>query len=116
MRGLPLRFGHLLCFLTVCVNFVWARVDHVCEPAICSVAMRRFFVLNDLYVENDVRAGGIGRALMQRAHEHARECGAVRVDLETAIDNIVGQSLYESIGYVRDSKFYMYSLDVSKPA
>jgi ribosomal protein S18 acetylase RimI-like enzyme len=95
---------------------VWARVDHVCEPAICSVAMRRFFVLNDLYVENDVRAGGIGRALMQRAHEHARECGAVRVDLETAIDNIVGQSLYESIGYVRDSKFYMYSLDVSKPA
>jgi ribosomal protein S18 acetylase RimI-like enzyme len=53
---------------------------------------------------------------MQRAHEHARECGAVRVDLETAIDNIVGQSLYESIEYVRDLEFYKYSLDVSKPA
>lgn len=84
-------------------------------PALCSVAMRQFFVLYDLYVDSDVRAGGIGRALMLRAHEHARACGAVRVDLETAIDNIAGQSLYQSIGYVRDLEFYKYSLDVSKP-
>jgi ribosomal protein S18 acetylase RimI-like enzyme len=36
--------------------------------------------------------------------------GAVRIDLETAVDNLTAQRLYESLGYVREQAFHKYSL------
>lgn len=47
---------------------------------------------------------------MNRAMAYTKETGASRIDLETEIDNIQAQSLYESLGYVRDTDFYKYSL------
>lgn len=82
-------------------------------PALCSVATRPFFVLYDLYVDREVRGQGIGRALMERAREHAVSSGASRIDLETSVDNTAGQSLYASLGYQRDQDFYKYSLEVA---
>jgi AcrR family transcriptional regulator/GNAT superfamily N-acetyltransferase len=79
-------------------------------PAICSVAMARYWVLYDLFVERSARAEGVGRALMERAREHAVSTGAVRIDLETAVDNLGAQRLYESLGYVREQAFHKYSL------
>ena len=35
---------------------------------------------------------------------------ACRIDLETAHDNLIGQALYENLGYERDTHFYKYSL------
>ena len=64
----------------------------------------------DLYVDADVRGTGLGERLMGVAHDAARADGAKRVDLETAHDNVVGQSLYEKLGYKRDEHFYSYSL------
>jgi AcrR family transcriptional regulator/ribosomal protein S18 acetylase RimI-like enzyme len=79
-------------------------------PAICSVAMERYWVLYDLFVERSARGEGVGRALMERAREHAASTGAIRIDLETAVDNTGAQRLYESLGYVREQAFFKYSL------
>ncbi|WP_255359713.1 N-acetyltransferase [Halioglobus sp. HI00S01] len=54
----------------------------------------------------------MGRALMKRAEVHARKMKACRIDLETASDNIIGQALYEDLGYERETHFYKYSLEL----
>jgi ribosomal protein S18 acetylase RimI-like enzyme len=77
-------------------------------PSWSSVSLARIYVLNDLFVDPALRRGGVGRALLDAAHAFAREQGAVRVALETAIDNTNAQRLYESIGYRRDGAFHRY--------
>jgi ribosomal protein S18 acetylase RimI-like enzyme len=81
-------------------------------PLFLSVEMRRFWLLNDLYVNPDVRRGGVGRALMRRAEQHARETAAAGLTLSTAVDNATAQGLYESESYVRDVKFLVYNRTV----
>lgn len=77
-------------------------------PAFCSVLADRTFVLYDLFVTPAARGTGAGRALMEAAEAHGRKAGAARLELSTAHTNIVGQSLYESCGWVRDNAFYVY--------
>ena len=67
-------------------------------------------ILYDLYVDSSGRQGGVGRALMNQAEKHARKMKACRIDLETANDNLIGQALYEDLGYERETHFYKYSL------
>ncbi|MGB2154209.1 MAG: GNAT family N-acetyltransferase [Porticoccaceae bacterium] len=76
----------------------------------CSVEASTIWVLYDLFVDSSQRNQGVGRALMNRAKAMALESGASRIDLETAVDNISAQGLYETLGYKRDSDFYKYSL------
>ena len=78
-------------------------------PVFLSGQMRRFWLLNDLYVKPSGRRQGTARGLMQRAEEHARETGSAGLTLSTAIDNVNAQALYESEGYVRDSQFFHYN-------
>ena len=80
-------------------------------PALCSVDMQSFYVLYDLFVDPSSRRLGIGRALMNTAADWARAQGACRIDLETAHSNVIGQGLYESLGYEQDLVFRKYSLD-----
>jgi GNAT superfamily N-acetyltransferase len=83
-------------------------------PSFCSVAAGPIYVLYDLFVAPSVRRGGVGKALLAAAHERARGDGKVRMDLTTAKTNATAQSLYESMGWVRDEVFYTYTLDVSR--
>ena len=71
-------------------------------PAFCSVAADRTYVLYDLFVTPAARGTGAGRALMETAEAFARQSGAYRLQLQTATTNIVGQTLYESCGWLRD--------------
>ena len=82
-------------------------------PSLSSVSMARIFVLNDLFVDPAARRSGVGRALLEAAHAFARGQGAVRVTLETAVDNRAAQALYESLGYVCDTAFQRYHLRFS---
>lgn len=76
----------------------------------CSVEAVKIYILYDLYVDADGRNLGTGRALMEAAHEFAREQGAGRVDLLTAHSNKPGQHLYEKLGYEKVLEdFYAYS-------
>jgi ribosomal protein S18 acetylase RimI-like enzyme len=77
-------------------------------PAFCSVLADRTFVLYDLFVTPAARGTGAGRALMEAAEAYARTHGAARLQLQTAITNVIGQSLYESCGWKRDELFYVY--------
>ena len=83
-------------------------------PALCSVDMQPLYVLYDLFVDPSSRRAGIGRALMNTAADWARTQGACRIDLETAHTNVIGQSLYQSLGYEQDLVFRKYSLDLVK--
>ena len=78
-------------------------------PTFCSVAAAPIFILYDLFVTPSARSSGAGRALMLAAESHARASGAVRLDLTTARDNLRAQSLYESLGWMRDEVFFTYN-------
>ena len=79
-------------------------------PSFSSVSMARVFVLNDLYVAPTARRHGVGQKLLKAAVIYAGQLGAVRLSLTTAVDNVTAQSLYESIEWLRDEKFYTYHL------
>ncbi len=82
-------------------------------PSFCSVDAAKIYILHDLFVDADYRKSGLGRALMEKAHDWARQNGAARVDLLTDKTNIPGQQLYESLGYKKVlESFYAYSLAV----
>ena len=83
-------------------------------PTWCSVAAARIFVLYDLFVDPDVRRGGVGRALMQAAQAFGRAAGAVRLDLTTARANTRAQALYESEGWRRDDVYLTYNLSLER--
>jgi ribosomal protein S18 acetylase RimI-like enzyme len=79
-------------------------------PAFCSVAAKPYYVLYDLYVASGARRRGVARQLMERAQEFATETGAFRLELQTARDNRPAQALYESLGWVQDEQYFVYTL------
>jgi GNAT superfamily N-acetyltransferase len=79
-------------------------------PSFSSVSLKRLWILNDLFVRSDVRHGGVGRALLERARQHAVETGAKGLVLSTGVANKAAQALYESCGWERDEEFFQYHL------
>jgi ribosomal protein S18 acetylase RimI-like enzyme len=79
-------------------------------PVWSSIAVRPAWILEDLYVDPELRGRGIARALMRASQEHAVASGAGEMSLETAIGNLPAQSLYESMGYERERAFYKYKI------
>lgn len=78
-------------------------------PTFCSVEAAPIYSLYDLFVLPVARNMGAGRQLLQAAEERARADGMARMDLTTAKTNLAAQSLYESMGWVRDEIFYAYN-------
>ena len=56
-----------------------------------------------------MRKLGIGKMLLEAAHLQAIINKVTRLDLTTAKDNVAAQTLYESMGWVRDEIFYTYN-------
>jgi len=81
-------------------------------PGFSSVSARRLWILNDLYVTESARRRGVARALMESAREYAMQTGALRLVLSTAKDNAQAQTLYESLGYVREEGMVDYALEL----
>lgn len=82
-------------------------------PGFCSVAAAPIYTLYDLFAWPQARGCGVGRALLLAAERHAAAQGIVRMDLSTARTNLAAQSLYESLGWVRDDLFLAYNLTVA---
>jgi ribosomal protein S18 acetylase RimI-like enzyme len=57
--------------------------------------------LQDIYVEESVRRGGVARKLLETICERFRELGAPRVVLSTAAKNESAQRFFESMGFRR---------------
>ena len=81
-------------------------------PSFCSVSAVPILILYDLFVDHSHRSKGLGRSLMNAARDFASENGYKRLELATAKDNYIGQSLYESLGYEIDQEFLHYSLEI----
>lgn len=91
-----------------------AKLIGFCQiyPSFCSVAAAKIGVLYDLFVDSSARKTGAGRALMLAAHEYAANNGMTRLDLSTAKNNHTAQTLYKSLGWVRDDIFYVYNKEI----
>lgn len=78
-------------------------------PSFCSVEAKPIYTLYDLFVLPDVRKQGVGKLLLQAAESKAVSEGKSRMDLTTATNNKTAQSLYESLGWIRDEVFFTYN-------
>ncbi len=59
-----------------------------------------------LVVDESVRTHGIGRALVQAAEQFARERGAKRINVTTALHRSDAHAFYERIGYALTGRRY----------
>ena len=62
-----------------------------------TLAATRGIHLDDLYVDEEHRAGGVGRALIEFVHARAAEIGTGGVTWITAPDNADAQRLYDQV-------------------
>lgn len=53
--------------------------------------------LQDLFVDPNVRGGGVGRALIEAVYDHADKRGASQTYWLTAEDNVVARQLYDRV-------------------
>ena len=94
-----------------------ARVDGALVGYAClhwrsdTVAARDVVCLHDLYVIEDARGSGAGRALLETAAAIARDRGAAALVWSTAPDNDIAQRLYDRTGATR-STWIEYDLPV----
>jgi ribosomal protein S18 acetylase RimI-like enzyme len=79
-------------------------------PATCSLAMKRFYWLYDLFVDPSARSSGCARMVLDHLANMARAEGAHRISLDTAKTNLRAQKLYQSQGYEVEGEFLTYHL------
>ena len=67
--------------------------------------------VEDVVVDQDARGQGVGRLLMSRAIEVAREANARHLDLTSRPTRLAANSLYQSLGFAtRETNAYRLSL------
>lgn len=81
-------------------------------PSFSSGALGQIFILNDLFVVPEARRRGVGSALLRAAAEYGRSVGAIRLVLSTELTNANAQSVYEAMGWKRDTIFCVYQLSL----
>jgi ribosomal protein S18 acetylase RimI-like enzyme len=77
-------------------------------PALCSLEMRPFYWLYDLFVAPAARHKGCARLLLNHLATLLGAEGAQRISLDTARSNQAAQALYESLGYEQERQFWTY--------
>lgn len=74
-------------------------------PLLSSMAMQSVWLLNDIFVDQSARGGGVAAELLKHAERFAADSGACRLELATARDNRAAQALYEKHGWIQDEIF-----------
>ncbi len=80
-------------------------------PLFSSTRMKKLWLLNDLFVDNNYRGKGISLALIDKAKDLCKQTGACGLTLETAKSNEIGNNLYPRTGFVLDQDHNFYSWD-----
>ena len=78
-------------------------------PSYSTTALAPSLILEDLFVASDARGGGVASALLAAACDYARSVGAAGMFLETAMDNVTAQRVYERNGWTREGRFFKYN-------
>ena len=71
--------------------------------------------LEDLFVREEARRSGLGRALVEAALERARERGCKRIELDVNEDNAPARALYEACGFQTEPKPPGRTLFIGRP-
>jgi ribosomal protein S18 acetylase RimI-like enzyme len=74
-----------------------------------TVRLANSWILEDLFVTPECRGRGVASELLARALEHAQSDGACGMFLETALDNVTAQRVYERAGWTREGHFLKYN-------
>ncbi len=82
-------------------------------PLFSSTRLKRFWLLNDLFVHPEYRGKGISKALIDRAKQLCRDTNACGMYLETGKENMIGNNLYPAAGFelMDDVNFYNWDVD-----
>ena len=105
------RFSHNQSILFLAFADAAAAGFAQLYPSFPSGAMRRVFILNDLFVTPNARRHGIALALLEAAVEYGRRADAARLVLSTEIGNTAAQALYEKTGWKQGRSFLRVSPD-----
>ena len=81
-------------------------------PSFSSTRLKRFWILNDLFVHQDFRRQGYSIALIEKAKDLCRNSGACGMLLETGKDNVEGNKLYPKTGFQLDKDHNFYEWEV----
>jgi GNAT superfamily N-acetyltransferase len=81
-------------------------------PLFSSTRMKKLWLLNDLFVDNQFRGQGISIALIDQSKQLCRDTGACGMYLETAKSNTIGNQLYPRAGFTLNSDHNFYDWDV----
>ena len=68
-------------------------------PLFSSTRMKRYWLLNDLYVNENYRGKGFSKELIEEAKTLAKSTNASGVLLETGKSNDIGNQLYPACGF-----------------
>ncbi|TXI86030.1 MAG: GNAT family N-acetyltransferase [Chryseobacterium sp.] len=68
-------------------------------PIFSSTRMQRYWLLNDLYVNDNHRGKGFSKELIEESKEHCRFSKACGILLETGKSNDIGNQLYPACGF-----------------
>lgn len=77
-------------------------------PLFSSVRMKRWWLLNDLFVKPEFRGRGYSKLLIERCKKLAMDTQAAGLSLETAISNQIGNRLYPEAGFELDTQHNYY--------
>ncbi len=77
-----------------------------------SLTLGRMAILNDLFVDMQVRGNGFGKTMLDATTDCLTTMGIDRIELSTAVTNVIGQSLYHRNGWLRDDDFLHYFKDL----
>lgn len=80
-------------------------------PLFSSTRMKRYWLLNDLYVDENYRGKGFSKELIEEAKELAKLTDAAGILLETGKTNDIGNKLYPSCGFeiYDEANFYEWT-------
>lgn len=92
----------------ILVGLILCRVQS--SPAFPLFVPRRYVHINELVIHESFQGQGIGRLLMQQAHEWAQEQGATDVELDVYEFNTPARTLYEHLGYQTMRRTMRYRL------
>lgn len=84
--------------------------------ASCPFSLGPYRVLRALYVDGDLRRGGIGQTLLRSARELCRERGETHLEIDAPVENSVAKALYTTSGAREEQRILRMLLPASSPA
>ena len=81
-------------------------------PSFSSVAMKRTYYLNDLFVNVSFRRNGMAKALIEKSIEFAKENSAARITLCTQIENDSAKNLYIKSGFTKNTLYDYFNFTI----